>query len=241
MSGNGWYYVENETRVGPVERSELERLISQGTIAAQTMIWRDGMAGWEEAAQHFSFPAGGSGPPPIVPAHPATPPQGQGATAPAGGLYEGAPARSFGDAISTCFSKYVTFSGRASRSEYWYFVLFNALVSLVAGFLDASIFGLENELSPIGSIVSLVLLLPSLSVGVRRLHDTNRSGWWYGWFFIAIIAVSAVIGGMMATNPYAVEDLSILIAVVGIGALIYGIILLVFMCQKGDPGPNRFG
>lgn len=241
MSGSGWYYVENEARVGPVERSEMERLISQGTIAAQTMIWRDGMAGWEEAAQHFSFPAAGNTPPPIVPPHPATPPQGHGAPATADGLYPGAPARSFGEAISTCFSKYVTFSGRASRSEYWYFVLFNVLISLLAGVLDAVIFGPGTEVAPIGSITSLALLLPGLSVGVRRLHDTNRSGWWYGWFFIAIIGISAVIGAMMAANPYAVDDLAALLTVVGIGALIYGIVLLVFTCQKGDPGPNRFG
>ena len=55
MSGSGWYYVENDARIGPVERSELERLISQGSITAQTMVWREGMSGWEEAARLPKF------------------------------------------------------------------------------------------------------------------------------------------------------------------------------------------
>lgn len=80
---------------------------------------------------------------------------------------------SFGKSISTCFSKYVTFSGRASRSEYWWFALFNFLVSFVAGFLDEAI-----GVSVISVIVSLALLLPGLAVAVRRCHDSNHSGWW---------------------------------------------------------------
>lgn len=112
MAGSGWYYVDNEARVGPVERAEMERLISQGVVGARTMVWREGMDGWTEAAAHFNIAKTTSGPPPIVPAHPAasashgTP----GATNTTGrgnmsdGLYSGAPARSFSEAISVCFS-----------------------------------------------------------------------------------------------------------------------------------------
>lgn len=74
----------------------------------------------------------------------------------------------FGQAISTCFSKYATFSGRASRPEFWWFFLFQILVSIVA-----SMFG-----DVVNGLVSLALLLPALAVGARRLHDIGKSGWW---------------------------------------------------------------
>ena len=74
----------------------------------------------------------------------------------------------FGQAISTCFSKYATFSGRASRSEFWWFFLFQILVSIAASMLGDVVAGL----------VSLAVLLPALAVGARRLHDIGKSGWW---------------------------------------------------------------
>ncbi|MDO9361202.1 MAG: DUF805 domain-containing protein [Polaromonas sp.] len=74
----------------------------------------------------------------------------------------------FGQAISTCFSKYATFSGRASRPEFWWFFLFQVLISIAA-----SMFG-----DLVSGLVSLVLLLPALAVGARRLHDIGKSGWW---------------------------------------------------------------
>jgi uncharacterized membrane protein YhaH (DUF805 family) len=86
----------------------------------------------------------------------------------------------FMTAVRTCLSKYVDFSGRARRSEYWYFALFNLLVSFVAGFLDA-VLGTDYDTGSgglIATVAGLALFLPSLAVGVRRLHDTDRSGWW---------------------------------------------------------------
>ena len=74
----------------------------------------------------------------------------------------------FGQAISTCFSKYATFSGRASRSEFWWFFLFQILVSIAASMLGDVVAGL----------VSLAVLLPAFAVGARRLHDIGKSGWW---------------------------------------------------------------
>ena len=74
----------------------------------------------------------------------------------------------FGQAISSCLSKYATFSGRASRPEFWWFALFQFLVSAAAGLLGETV----NNLVLIG------LLLPALAVGTRRLHDIGKSGWW---------------------------------------------------------------
>ena len=73
----------------------------------------------------------------------------------------------FGKSISTCFSKYADFSGRASRSEYWWWFLFVFLASAVAGAISQTL----------SAVFALAVLLPHLAVGARRLHDTDRSGW----------------------------------------------------------------
>lgn len=80
---------------------------------------------------------------------------------------------SFADAVRTCLSKYVDFSGRARRSEYWWFYL-AAIVLIVVGIV---IDGVVGTTSVFQGLASLAILLPSLAAGVRRLHDTDRSGW----------------------------------------------------------------
>ena len=246
--GNGWYYLSNDTRIGPVEGSEIDRLISQGSVTAHTLVWRQGLDGWEEAGNHFTFSEGFSGPPPIPPRSPsaevASAARAGGERANSigtNGLYPDAPARSFGEAISVCFNKYVAFSGRASRSEYWYFFLFCILLGLATTLVDAVIFGVANELSPVNALTSLALFLPSLAVAVRRLHDTNRSGWWIGGFWLGLLGFVVVIGMVAAANPYADDAIGGLVGVLGIVYLIYSITLLVFFCQRGNPGPNPFG
>ena len=82
------------------------------------------------------------------------------------------------DAVKTCFVKYVDFDGRAPRSEYWYFVLFTGLLTSLSGYLDSE-YGLTFVEQGITSgIINLLILLPSVAVGVRRLHDIGKSGWW---------------------------------------------------------------
>jgi uncharacterized membrane protein YhaH (DUF805 family) len=93
----------------------------------------------------------------------------------------------FGESIKTCFSKYATFDGRAPRSEFWWFFLFTLLMSAAAGIVSETLSGL----------FSLGVLLPSLAVGARRLHDVNRSGWFLllwlvpiiGWIVLIVWAV----------------------------------------------------
>ncbi|MFN8148350.1 MAG: DUF805 domain-containing protein [Candidatus Nanopelagicales bacterium] len=91
----------------------------------------------------------------------------------------------FGQAVSTCFQKYVTFSGRARRSEFWWWQLFVILLGAIANIGD-SVFGLHYTNSSsaaqvgwLGTVVALALVLPSIAVLFRRLHDTGRSGWWW--------------------------------------------------------------
>jgi uncharacterized membrane protein YhaH (DUF805 family) len=74
----------------------------------------------------------------------------------------------FQQAVQTCFSKYVDFSGRASRSEYWWFVLAYVILAIVGGFIHHIVY----------AIVILAFLLPMLAAGARRLHDVGKSGWW---------------------------------------------------------------
>lgn len=95
----------------------------------------------------------------------------------------------FGESIRICFSKYATFDGRASRSEYWWFFLFTFLGSIAASMLGETLSGL----------FALAVLLPSLAVGARRLHDVDKSGWflllWFipliGWIVLVIWAAQA--------------------------------------------------
>ena len=82
------------------------------------------------------------------------------------------------DAVKTCFVKYVDFDGRAPRSEYWYFVLFTGLLTSLSGYLDSE-YGLTfGEQSITSGIINLLIFLPTVAVGVRRLHDIGKSGWW---------------------------------------------------------------
>jgi len=93
----------------------------------------------------------------------------------------------FTESISTCFRKYATFEGTASRSEYWWFCLFLVLVSV----------GLSIVSEQLAAIFNLATLLPSIAAGARRLHDTDRSGWWQllvlvpvvGWIVLLVFEI----------------------------------------------------
>jgi uncharacterized membrane protein YhaH (DUF805 family) len=90
--------------------------------------------------------------------------------------------------------RYALFSGRAMRTEFWMFVLFNVIISFVLGIIDA-ILGLSSGdgVGLLGGLYSLAVLLPSIGVSIRRLHDTNRSGWWLLLSFIPIVGWIALL------------------------------------------------
>lgn len=124
----------------------------------------------------------------------------------------------FKTAVKTCFSKYATFSGRAQRSEFWWFVLFAWLGSILLSVVDSTLFGTvvttsngfsASTSTPIFSgIFSLAVLIPSIAVGIRRMHDCDRSGWWM---------------------------LIVLVPILGF------ILYIVWQASKGTHGENRFG
>ena len=77
-----------------------------------------------------------------------------------------------GNAISACLNKYAVFTGRATRSEYWYFVLFLIIVAILSNFISIL---MGSELA--GLIIQVIFWIPSLSVSIRRMHDVDKSGW----------------------------------------------------------------
>src|SRR3954470_10390631 len=113
--------------------------------------------------------------------------------------------------------EYANFSGRARRTEFWMFMLFNAIASLIVSVLDTLIgtasvvsTGSSVSFSPglLGWIYGLAVLFPTLAVGARRLHDTDKSGWWWLLWLIPLVGQ---------------------------------IILIVFWALDGTPGANRYG
>jgi uncharacterized membrane protein YhaH (DUF805 family) len=80
----------------------------------------------------------------------------------------------FSEAVKSGFDNYVNFEGRSSRPAYWWWLLFTVLATLAADIIDAAVF----DVMILSAIVGLGLLLPGLAVSIRRLHDTDRSGWW---------------------------------------------------------------
>ena len=100
--------------------------------------------------------------------------------------------RSFGGSIAMCFSKYATFQGRAPRAEYWWFILFIAL-GHIAILILASLFDSAAASGTLYGLFTLGTLLPTLAVTVRRLHDTDRSGWWLLMELVPLVGVILVL------------------------------------------------
>ena len=133
----------------------------------------------------------------------------------------------FPQAVKTCFKKYFEIKGRASRSEYWYFILFTFL-GYGAGFLLGLI---APVLLWLLGIFVLAILIPAITVAARRLHDINKSGWYQ-----ALPLPPGIIETIFAMNRNEVGEIIFLI--IGLVAYIY---LIILLCTAGDSRKNRFG
>lgn len=171
---------------------------------------------------------------------------------------------SFTEAVKRCFSKYVAFSGRASRPEYWYFFLFIMIANLIAGAIDWQLFTTVSQTEtngtttvtaqsnqPVQSIVSLVVFLPHLSVAWRRMHDTGRSGLYALFPILLMIGAGLVLvfgigiadifaGGGSLDILFTRLTLLVLIPTVII-ALVSPLLVLWWLTRPSQPGNNKYG
>ena len=125
------------------------------------------------------------------------------------------PMLEFGEAIRICWKKFSDFTGRARRSEYWWWCLLCVIINMVASFIG-KILSLGNIFT---MIACLILFIPGLAVGTRRLHDTGRSGWW--------IVAEGVLTVIMWIMAYSVKSMVYYGSTIWI--IFYYIVLLLFL------------
>ena len=135
----------------------------------------------------------------------------------------------FKEAVTVCLTKkYCSFKGRASRSEFWWFCLFTLLLNIAVASVGAIAPAMASILS---AVQALWLLLPTVAVATRRLHDRDLSGWWQA--LPAALMLPGLIGlAVDAEWLFIVAALAVGIASIG---------LMVVYAFKGTTGPNRFG
>lgn len=161
------------------------------------------------------------------------------------------------EATRTCLSKFATFSGRASRPEYWWFLLAVVLVAVVLSIVDSAIFGTgPNAGQPLSGIFQLAMFVPLLAAAWRRLHDSGRPGWYalvpmlFSLAFmietlLGIFVVSAVVeGGTPADEE--TRGILALIGTTGFGVLALiqlalTILMIWWLTRPSDPGANEYG
>ncbi|MEE4188905.1 MAG: DUF805 domain-containing protein [Roseobacter sp.] len=158
----------------------------------------------------------------------------------------------FKQSILTCLRKYFTFSGRATRSEYWWFFLFCVLGGALFGALEGFINGITR--TPDGPTLlsgafNLATFIPSLAVGFRRMHDTGRSGLYLFYPLIAVVGLLTFVGlaggfdAMQGGDPATLFDGNFGI-LVGLALLVIAIspfIVLWWLTRPSQPGQNQYG
>jgi uncharacterized membrane protein YhaH (DUF805 family) len=166
----------------------------------------------------------------------------------------------FREAVRTCLRKYATFSGRASRPEYWWFALFLVLGNLVFGALDGAIFGTSmvevapgqfeiRSNGPFAAIFSLAMLIPALAAGWRRMHDSGRAGIYLLYPLIVMVGMVSFIGFLGGTEALMAGNFDVVFA--GVGGLIalFGMIVLLispllvlwWLTRPSQPSANAYG
>lgn len=145
------------------------------------------------------------------------------------------------------FENYANFSGRARRSEYWYFALANIIIGILLSVLD-NVLGLKVGTSNSGvlsGLYNLAIFIPGLAVSVRRLHDIGKSGklllLFYGIIFVSVIVM--VISGftVFMSGNFSMSSLGVAFFAPLLVVLAMSIWMLILFCTEGDQGPNKYG
>lgn len=211
-----WYYADGEEPLGVFSKHDLLHFRAMGRINDTTLIWCKGMKDWMPLESQFAPSQKITDEKP--PLHVSNPDKTDPVLSETDGDQVGQK-RTFFEAIRVCFKKAFVFSGRASRSEYWWFILFSILLGAVAGLIGF-------ELTGVSAVVSLVLFFPSLAVAIRRMHDVKRSGWWIGSLYLSPLAFLLLV---------ALDIPALLLAVLEFLYLTNIGIVFVFSLKKGIP------
>ncbi len=158
----------------------------------------------------------------------------------------------FQQSIITCLRKYFTFSGRATRSEYWWFFLFCILGGMIFGALEQFINGITrtpNGPTLLSGAFNLATFIPSIAVGFRRMHDTGRSGLYLFYPMIAIIGLLTFIGfaggveALDSETPLALFEgaFGVIIGLAIIVVALSPFIVLWWLTRPSQPGQNQYG
>ncbi|MEM9395048.1 MAG: DUF805 domain-containing protein [Pseudomonadota bacterium] len=171
---------------------------------------------------------------------------------------------SFSGAVKSCFAKFVTFSGRASRSEYWWFFLFLVVLNIAAGAVDWAFFSTVTEIEtdtgtatvavsnqPVQTLAAALVFLPHLAVAWRRMHDGGRSGLFALFPLLMLIsAVAVLVFGIGFADMFAsggrmdilFTRLTLLITIPAlIVALVSPLLLFWWLTRPSQPGDNKHG
>ena len=166
---------------------------------------------------------------------------------------------SFIESVRTCLSKYVTFSGRAARPEYWWFALFYFLVVIAFSIIDSAIFGIDTATQEprrvLTPLVQLALFLPLLAAGWRRMHDSGRSGKLLLLPMIVSLGITLMLflgiftfGAMenAGADPDALRESAAVIGITGlivasIVQLVLAILMLWWLTRPSEPQTNDYG
>lgn len=131
--------------------------------------------------------------------------------------------------------KYAEFTGRSRRKEYWMYILLLIVLMVVATLIERmlGLTGMVGPYGPLTALIALGTLVPSIAVGIRRLHDTNRSGWW-----LLILYAPAIISMLLPMLGIINLSLAMILSIVSLIGLI---VLIVFFVMEGTKGPNQYG
>ena len=212
-----WYFADQGGQQGPVNRQDLMAALSRMPNAPDVFVWQPGFSDWKRAGDVAELNVRGSGAPPL-------PPMRDGAPA-----YRGTP---MPDESNTGVARlWFGFSGRANRAKYWLVAAIN--VAIMTVLTVVALVGNAPALWIVFIIAILVLVVSSVAVSIRRLHDRGKSGWWV----LVFIFVPGLLNGVGSRLDDPVPMM--ILSLAGLAISIWALVELGFL--RGTQGDNAYG